>query len=95
MRNCTYCKELQVTHKIKSPGDLLKTLKVVKDNLASGRILESDYWPKGAVKISRVKFSELSETDQWDDVLEYYFKCSRCDLVFRLFVETYHGQGGY
>ena len=63
--------------------------------MADGTVVESDYWPEGAVKISRVSFDELSENEQWGDVLEYYFECSSCHSVFKLFVETYHGQGGY
>ena len=39
-------------------------------------------------------FADLLNQDGLPDIVHYYFRCSACNLLFELFVDTYHGSGG-
>ena len=39
-------------------------------------------------------FEGLLKQDYLPDNIHYFFRCSTCDLLFQLFVNTYHGAGG-
>lgn len=91
---CEYCDEVCHSFKITMPGDLSKAIRAVKGNIADGTIRESVYWPSKHIKIDSIPFEELDAEGPWKDFLEYYFECPKCDQVFRLAVETYHGSGG-
>ena len=91
---CENCNELSQRYEIGRPGQLSKAIRVVRDNLADGTIVESAYWPEGILKLDQSDFSSLSETGPWGDGFDYYFECSTCGQKFRLSAETYHGSGG-
>ena len=91
---CDHCREVCQSFKIALPRDLTNAIRVVKDNIADGTILESDYWPSKHIKLDLAPFSAVNEKGPWDDYLEYYFECPRCRQLFRLFAETYHGSEG-
>lgn len=91
---CEHCRDVCQSFKITLPRDLTKAIKVVKDNIAVGTILESDYWPTKHIKIELEPFSKVNAEGPWGDYLEYYFECSRCGQLFRLSAETYRGSGG-
>lgn len=84
------CKEF----KISLPKDLSKAIRVVKENLADGTLVESIFWPRQYARFTTQSFTKIPEKAPWDDVLEYYFECPRCHQLFRLSAETYHGSGG-
>ena len=91
---CENCNELSQRYEIGRPGQLSKAIRVVRDNLADGTIVESAYWPEGVLKLDQSDFSSLNETGPWADGFDYYFECSVCGQKFRLSAETYHGSGG-
>lgn len=91
---CENCEELSQRYEIKRSAQLSKAIRVVRDNLADGTIVESTYWPEGILKLDQSDFSSLHETGPWDDVFAYYFECSSCRQKFCLGAETYHGSGG-
>ena len=94
-QGCNHCKENCEVFKIPFPSDLSKAIRVVKDNLSDGAIVESKLWPRQyVVKHTTKFFTEIPEKAPWADVLEYYFECPFCHQLFRLSVETYHGSGG-
>jgi hypothetical protein len=78
--------------KIEMPGDLKQAIKVIADNLADGTIVEYEENPMG--QSTSVPFKELVAGEPWDDIVEYYFKCPKCNQCYCLSAETYHGGGG-
>ena len=92
---CPHCAEVNQEYQIKSPSDLEKAIRVVADNLADGTIRESTYWPKNILNCcDSGLFPDLANGMQWGDIVDYYFECPRCDLLYHLTAETYHGSGG-
>jgi hypothetical protein len=91
---CELCKDLCLEWKIVTPGDTKKAMGIINDNLKDGTLIESPYWPKTVLRIERKRFEELSEKESWPDIMAYYFQCSKCDQLFSLAVETYHGMSG-
>ncbi len=91
---CSRCHELCITIRIQSPSELTHALRVVRDNLQDGTLVESSYWPNGKLKLSNEPFSAISETGPWPDHIVYYFACAACGQLFKLSAETYHGLGG-
>lgn len=92
MSKCKHCEEVNQNFRIESPGDLKSAIRVIAGNLADGTIVENQEKPVGGS--TSVPFSNLSKGELWDDIVEYYFKCPKCDLGFALIAETYHGSGG-
>ena len=89
-RTCARCTDLRVTYPIRTPGDLTKAIRVVRDNVADGTLL--DVTQPG--EIASGQFAGLAEQGLWPDYLEYHFRCSACGQGFKLTAETYHGSGG-
>ena len=92
---CDHCEAVNKKHRITSPNDFKKTVRVVKDYLIDGTIVESGYWPKGTMKICDTPFSQVTGKGVYtEDIYIYYFECPICHQVFELSCETYHGAGG-
>ena len=91
---CEHCSEVCQTYKIDYPSDLKQAIKVIKDNIADGTIIESNYWPDQNLGMIIEPFAEIKTQGPWDDILIYYFECTQCKQLFKLGAETYHGQGG-
>jgi hypothetical protein len=91
---CSKCSELRTTINIGSAAELANVLKVVRDNLEDGTLVEAAYWPPGQIKMSRPSFLSIPVSGPWPDYAEYYFSCAACGQLYRLSVETYHGAGG-
>ena len=94
MSKCAKCQELDTTITIDGPSMLENVLKVVRDNMHDGTIVESTFWPKAQIRLNQPPFLSIPDTAPWPDVFEYYFECSNCGQLYRLAVETYHGSGG-
>jgi len=71
---------------IRTPGELQKVIRVVKDNLDDGTIVET----AGA----STPLSMLTQGSPRPDFIQSHFNCSGCGEEFRLSCETYHGGGG-
>ena len=39
-------------------------------------------------------FEQLLDSGVLPDIIQYYFRCSNCNLLFEFFANTYHGSGG-
>jgi hypothetical protein len=90
------CNAVNQEVRIRNPRDLEKAIKVVADNIADGSIRESSYWPKGILNCcDSGSFSELSKGKSWGDIVDYYFECPKCNQLYHLSAETYHGSGGH
>jgi hypothetical protein len=92
--SCAQCEELRTTVPITSAATLENVLRVVRDNLGDGTIVEEAYWPAGQAKLSQPAFASISPSGPWPDYLEYYFSCANCARLYRLSAETYRGFGG-
>lgn len=93
-QDCAHCTELNQEFRIRSPRDLEKAIKVVSDNIEDGTIRESGYWPEGILNCcDSGPFGELAKGKSWGDVVDYYFECPKCNQLYRLTAETYHGSG--
>lgn len=42
----------------------------------------------------QTEFATLMVNRPWPDLIQHYFRCTKCELLFRFFVDTYHGGGG-
>ena len=40
------------------------------------------------------EFEGLFKQAHLPDIIHYYFRCTTCELLFQLYVNTYHGSGG-
>jgi hypothetical protein len=76
--------------RFRTPGELFKTVREVREALADGDVEEIDAGPMKGV----IPFSDLSEGGPLDDLLLYRFRCRDCGQNFVLGAETYHGGGG-
>lgn len=88
---CEKCSDLCVRYPIRQPNDLLKAIKIAKQNLEDGTIIELP----DLESINQYSFSAVASGEAWGDIVEYNFYCSNCSEQFRLHAETYHGSGGY
>ena len=91
---CKHCKEICQVYKISQPSNLKKAIRVIRDNIGDGTIIGSDFWPDQYLKTSTEPFSQIQDEGPLDDVLIYYFECTKCKQLFKLCAETYHGNGG-
>jgi len=88
---CDKCAELCVRYAIRQPNDLLKAIKIAKQNLEDGTITEI----KCPDSLNKNSFTSIASGEAWGDIVEYHFHCSTCGEPFYLHAETYHGSGGY
>jgi hypothetical protein len=88
--SCDRCADLRVRYDIRTPGELMKAIRVARANLSDGTlrdITQTAHSPSG-------DFGDLPEAGPWPDYVEHYFRCHSCGHGFRLAVDTYHGSGG-
>ena len=88
--DCERCSALRQRFAIRTPGELRQAIRVARDNLADGTIVEVP----STSPIFREPFSTVTESGPWDDVIGYGFRCTSCGQLFSLSAETYHGSGG-
>jgi hypothetical protein len=88
--DCERCSALRQRFTIRVPADLRQAIRVARDNLADGTIVEVP----SASPIYREPFSAVTESGPWDDVIGYGFRCTSCGQLFSLSADTYHGSGG-
>ena len=86
------CHELSLQVEIRSPGELVKAIRVIRGNLDDGTLAQV---ARAGLGWSMAPFQSVSENGPWEDVLLYEFACRSCAAKFQLSVETYHGRGGY
>lgn len=91
---CSRCLDLRTTVQIGSATDMTKVLKVVRDNLHDGTLVEAAYWPAGQIKIDRPSLTSIPIDGPWPDYFEHYFSCTTCRQLYRLSAEAFHGMGG-
>jgi hypothetical protein len=91
---CEKCRDLCRLFEIRSPSDLSKAIRVAKDNIEDGTIVESRDRPDGRDRTQVESVLSVPDDGPWGDYLEFYFECSQCRQIFRLAAETYHGAGG-
>jgi hypothetical protein len=89
-QTCERCAGLRQRFDIRSPADLAKAIRVARDNVTDGTIVEVP----SPSQVQHEPFSALSPDGPWDDVLGYGFRCTSCGQLFYLSAETYHGSGG-
>lgn len=91
---CSSCTDLCQDVRIGSPGQLDKTIRVIRDNLADGTLIET---PRGSTQhdvIEPTPFAGIVDAATLPDVIKCDFECADCGEAFRLRCETYHGSGG-
>ena len=88
---CEKCADLCVRYPIRQPNDLLKAIKIARQNVEDGTIIELP----DLKSINQNSFSAVASGEVWGDIFEYNFCCSNCSERFSLHAETYHGSGGY
>jgi len=69
---CNHCEKINVTYQIKSPNDFKKALRVIKDNLADGTIVDSSYWPEGTIKCCHTPFSQITDKGEYTEDIYIY-----------------------
>lgn len=94
MSNCDRCESLAKEYSIESAFELQAIVRMISAELVAGTIVEDAYWPEGQVRFAQPPFLQFPIVGPWPDYCEYYFRCTMCDCLFRLSVETYHGMGG-
>ena len=95
MEECSHCKEVFVTAPIGSSAGFEKALRVVRDNLTDGTIVDSTYWPEGTMRSCSTPFNDVNGAGPYtEDIYIYYFECPECHQIFKLHCNTYHGSGG-
>ena len=88
--SCPKCTSLNYQALIRSPGELAKFIRLVRNHVISGGLAEIEQEtinPKGSIQ-------DLPEEGPWPDYVKYHFRCTSCGYRYRLEVETYHGSGG-
>jgi hypothetical protein len=88
--NCERCSTLRQRFEIRVPADLSKAIRVARDNVADGTIVEV---PSPLPGINK-PFSSILADGPWDDSMAYEFRCTTCGQLFSLSADTYHGSGG-
>ena len=68
---CSKCNDLNTTITIRSPAELTNVLKVIRDNLQDGTLMEAAYWPQGQLKMTRPSFLSIPVSGPWPDYVEY------------------------
>jgi len=106
--SCVHCADLRQIVRIGNKRRLHMAHRVVMGNLADNTIHEVES-PSKAQRAAIVKnlfgvdhdpdppmpdFEKLLQERYLPDNIHYYFRCSACNLLFELFVNTYHGSGG-
>lgn len=88
LSSCRRCSDLKVTFDIRTPDQLQRAIRVVRDNLADGTL---EVAPTGH---EPPQTFDIPHDPPWPDAVDISFRCKRCHCRFRLVAETYHGAGG-
>lgn len=105
---CPACADLREDVSIGGVRQLHKAHRVVMANIADGTIREvkSPSLPARRAILQKLTgvdaspdppqtgFASLLDDDTWPDLVQHFFRCNQCDLLFQFFVNTYHGSGG-
>jgi hypothetical protein len=89
---CPACADLCQHVPIRSPRDLWQAIKIARQNVDDGTIVEFEV-DDGTV-VAATPIGELSEDGIRPDVIKTDFFCNNCRETFHLICETYHGSGG-
>ncbi|ARU94052.1 hypothetical protein [Tatumella citrea] len=89
--SCHRCQDLCVKYIIRQPEQLRKAIRIARDSLADGTLVEV----KPETDWNQFSFDECAEKMIWGDIVDYHFACNTCGTQFVLGAETYHGSGGY
>jgi len=87
---CERCQNMDQHVPIRTPGELFKVVRTVRQALLDGDIEQIDAGPMKGV----VAFDDLSEGGPLDDVVLYRFQCQSCGQNFVLGAVTWNGTGG-
>jgi len=87
---CGRCGPLQRHADIRSPGNLVRVLQTVQEEVANGTLAEMPWNSPWCYE----PFASVNAAGPWDDILSYRFRCMFCGHSFTLKAETYHGSGG-
>ena len=88
---CPSCEPVNQTFEIERPGDLTEALRIVRESLGEGILIQSNY---NGSDNQPAKFEDVPDKGPWEDSILYYFECPKCAQLFALSAETYHGRGG-
>jgi hypothetical protein len=88
--DCERCGSLRQRFEIRSPGDLAQAIRVTRDHVADGTLVEVP----SRSPVFCEPFSAVIPEGPWEDVVGYGFRCTSCGQLFSLSAETYHGSGG-
>ena len=87
---CPRCENMDQRVPIRTPGELIKVVRTVRQALSDGDIEQIDAGPMAGV----IPFNELSEQGPHDDVILYRFQCPSCGQNYVLGAVTWNGTGG-
>jgi hypothetical protein len=90
MSGCEKCRELVVDYSISSPLNLGRVITIVKE-----KITDSAIKVISKKSVSKTPFKSLNIEGPWEDVVNYFFRCTNCRQKFELFAETFRGSGGH
>ena len=92
--SCPRCAHLDNRVPIEYEAALREMVGAIKEELEEGTLAETSCWPEGEAEIDQGPFITLRAERPWPDVMIYCFRCTSCDSLYRLSVDTYHGRGG-
>ena len=78
--------------RVRTPGELFKVVRTVRQAVADGDIEEIDAGPMTLKGL--IAFDDLSENGPLDDVMNYRFRCPSCGQQFVLGAVAWNGVGG-
>lgn len=81
---CDACKDLQVDWPIRTAGELEQALRIAKQNVGDGTLVEE----------TPGQLLGIADIGPWSDILQIRLRCRACRARFELSAETYHGTGG-
>ena len=87
---CEHCQNMDQHVPIRTPSELFKVVRTVRQALSDGDIIQIDAGPMKGI----VEFDDLSENGPLDDVVLYRFQCPSCAQNFVLGAVTWNGTGG-
>jgi hypothetical protein len=89
---CAHCTDLCQEFAIRTPAELDKVIRVIRENLKDKTLLEITQPASRNDAIEPTPFEEI--VGARPDMIKCDFKCTTCGERFHLRCETYHGSGG-
>jgi hypothetical protein len=83
---CALCEDMRGGVPIRSPGELLRAIAVLREKLSRGWLIE-------IASPGAEPFADLRAEGPWPDLIEHNFRCADCAGRYRLAVNTHHGRG--